>query len=56
MFFNKMLYIASFVIKSIGEGNSVENLKENNQIVVNYKGCIFCGNKNEAFELKGYKK
>jgi transcriptional pleiotropic regulator of transition state genes len=42
-------------VLSISEGDPVEILKENNQIVVKkyYKGCIFCGNEMEPFEFKG---
>ena len=42
-------------VLSISEGDPVEILKENNQIVVKkyYKGCIFCGNENEVSEFKG---
>lgn len=42
-------------VLSISEGDPVEILKENNQIVVKkyYKGCIFCGNENEVTEYKG---
>ena len=42
-------------VLSISEGDPVEIVKENNQIIVKkyYKGCIFCGDYNEVQEFKG---
>jgi AbrB family transcriptional regulator, transcriptional pleiotropic regulator of transition state genes len=42
-------------VMSIKEGDPVEIIKENNQIILRkyHKGCIFCGNEKGIKEFKG---
>ncbi len=42
-------------LMSISEGDPVEIVKENNQIIIRkyHKGCIFCGNDEGVLDFKG---